>query len=73
MTRGTAERFHEAVRDLIPCCVNCEHFSQSVERILPGGKTMHDKEFCVLDKLQRPIPAKIAAFGCQRFSHDIPF
>jgi hypothetical protein len=65
-----AERFLEATRNTLPCCVNCEHFSTSMVQQTVYRST-ETAEFCVL--AQCLPPAKIIAFGCARFSQDIPF
>lgn len=48
-------------------CVNCAHWSQSVEH---GGRT-EEKEMC--HKFYQRPPARIIVQGCPEHMHDIPF
>lgn len=73
------ERHLRSLKQLLPCCPNCEHFAWRVVHGADGGYmttegTVATKdETCTLDPERRRPPAKIIAFGCPAFSPDVPF
>lgn len=72
MTDKELQVFYASVRDALPCCPHCEHFSTSTEQRLGAGlNTEH--EYCTLDSAKRLPPAKVIAFGCSKFVRDTPF
>lgn len=68
------QAFYDAVRWSMPCCPNCEIFqSTTVVDMRQTPPVEVKQEYCGLDPLKRPIPAKTVAFGCPRFIMDVPF
>lgn len=64
------------VKDLLPCCPNCEHFNFVVEMTkdrLPDGTLPTRDEGCNLDPTRARPPARVIAFGCPAFEPTIPF
>lgn len=63
------------LKRLLPCCPNCEHFTQ----LVIFGEETHDgyltteREACSLDPERRRPPARVIAFGCPAFEPGIPF
>ena len=64
------------LKELLPCCPNCEHFSW---RVVQGGYSTTEgtltttTEACSLDPAHGRPPARVIAFGCPAFSPDVPF
>jgi len=66
------------LKQLLPCCPNCEHFAWRVDQRSGGfmtteGTVTTRDEACTLDPAHGRPPARIIAFGCPAFSPDIPF
>lgn len=63
------------LKELLPCCPNCEHFQWRVASgpVTTEGTVQTQDEHCDLDPAKRRPPARIIAFGCPAFLPGVPF
>lgn len=63
------------LKEILPCCPNCTHFTQLVifGSDDGGGFPRTEREACGLDPERRRPPTRVIAFGCPAFEPNIPF